>query len=117
MKAQPCLPQCGVGGDHGTGLGGSGSDPGCVALGTWHLCSLLSGMGWDDCLLQRSCGEDGGGRKGCTVLPLGKQELRHVGTHSQEKVDLLGSLGFGASFPESYELSFFPCLFVISATP
>ena len=54
------------GGDHGAGLGGSGSDPGCVAPGTWHLCSLLSGMGWNDCLLQRSCGEDGGGRKGCT---------------------------------------------------
>lgn len=56
--AAPSPSVAGVGGrgwgsDQGAGLGGSGSDPGCVALGTWHLCSLLSGMGWNDCACSR----------------------------------------------------------------
>lgn len=56
VKAQPRLPPVARGrgrrweADRNyAGLGGSGSDPGYVALGTWHLCSRLSGMGWNDC--------------------------------------------------------------------
>ena len=84
------------------------------ALGICVLCSVE----WDGTTAPAP--EKGGwwwGKRLHIVLPLSKQDLRHVGTRSQEKAELLGSLGFGASFPESYDLSFVPCLFVISSSP
>ena len=122
VKAQPRLPQWrGGGGEGGVRikvLAWVGQDL-TPAVWPWALgiCVPCS-VEWDGTTAPAP--EKGGwwwGRRLHTVLPLSKQDLRHVGTRSQEKAELLGSLGFGASFPESYALSFVPCLFVISSSP
>ena len=121
VKAQLRLPQWRRGGEGGVRikvLAWVGQDL-TPAVWPWALgiCVPCS-VEWDRTTAPAP--EKGGwwwGKRLHTVLPLSKQDLRHVGTRSQEKAELLGSLGFGASFPESYDLSFVPCLFVISPTP
>ena len=102
VKAQPRLPrwQGGGGGAQIKVLAWVRQDL-TPAMWPWALGICVPGsVEWDGTTVPAPEKDDGGERLH-TALPLSKEGLRHVGTRSQEKAELLGSLRFGASFPES----------------